>query len=228
MAGVITVTLQTITDVRHCVKVKETARVEDLKTELYKSSGIRSRVKLLLNKEELDDKKQLIEYQIAHGEVIQMLVVPPVDIKLIVHIFKKGKVTLKASNNNTPNDVRDLLMSKKHNLGVSPKVYDMYYNSNKLKYDKPLHQQGIANDSHIYMQCGDATFKVGLVDAFSFKMKQFLEVQGTDKVCDVKDRVIEVINGSSGKVEKANPDSVVLFHQQRHSVDFTELRLWPT
>ena len=102
-------TLQTITDVRHCVKVKETARVEDLKTELYKSSGIRSRVKLLLNKEELDDKKQLIEYQIAHGEVIQMLVVPPVDIKLIVHIFKKGKVTLKASNNNTPNDVRDFI-----------------------------------------------------------------------------------------------------------------------
>ena len=78
------------------------------------------------------------------------------------------------------------------------------------------------------MECGDATFKVGLVDAFSFKMKQFLEVRGTDKVCDVKDRVIEVINGSSGKVEKANPDSVVLFHQQRRSVDFTELRLWPT
>ena len=116
MAGVITVTLQTITDVRHCVKVKETARVEDLKTELYKSSGIRSKVKLLLNKEELDDKKQLIEYQIAHGEVIQMLVVPPVDIKLIVHIFKKGKVTLKASNNNTPNDVRDFINEIKNTI----------------------------------------------------------------------------------------------------------------
>ena len=223
MAETITVVLQTITDVKHRVKVKETARVEDLKNELYKSSSIRSRVKLLLNKEELDDRKQLIEYKIEDGKVIQMLVVPSVDIKLTVHIFKKGKVTLKVSNNDSPNDVRDLLMDKKHNLGVSPKVYDIYYNSNKLDYDKPLHQQSIANDSHIYMKCVDATFKVSLVDAYSFNMKQFLEVRGTDKVGDVKDKVIEAINGSSGIGKKASRDTVVLFHQQQQCVDYTEL-----
>ena len=223
MAEIITVTLQTITDVRHCVKVKETARVEDLVTELYKSSGIRSKVKLLLNKEELDEKKQLIEYQIADGKVIQMLVVPPVDIKLTVHVFKKGKVTLKVANNKTPNDVRNLLLDKKYNLGVSPKVYDIYYNSIKLEYNKPLHQQGIANDSHIYMKCVDATFKVTLVDAFTYTVKQLLEVRGTDKVGDVKARVIEAINGSSGKGRKASHDSVVLFHQQLEGVDYTEL-----
>ena len=223
MAEVITVTLQTITDVRYRVKVKETARVEDLKMELYKSSSIRSRVKLLLNKEELDDRTQLIEYKIEDGKVIQMLVVPPVDIKLTVHIFKKGKVMLKVSSNNTPYDVPDLLMDEKYNLGVSPKVYNIYYNSNKLEYDKPLHQQGIAYDSHIYMKCVDATFRVCLVDAYSFKMKQFLEVRGTDKVRSVKDRVIEAIKESSGKGRKASHDNVVLFHKQPECVDYTEL-----
>ena len=94
MAEMITVTLQTITNVKYRVKVKETARIEDLKTELYKSSGIKSRVKLLLNKEELDDRKQLMEYQIEDGKIIQMLVVPPEVMNLTVHIFKKGKVTL--------------------------------------------------------------------------------------------------------------------------------------
>ena len=221
MAEMITVILQTITDVKYRVRVKETARVEDLKTELYKSSSIRSRVKLLVNKEELDDRKQLAEYQIEDGKVIQMLIVPSADIKLTVHVFKKGKVILKISDNDTPGRVRELLMDEKHHLGVSPQVYDLYYNSNKLDHDKPFHLQGIMNDSHIDMECADATFRVILVDAYEFIMKQFLEVRGTDKVRDVKARVIEAINTSSGKGKKADRDSVVLFHQQGE--DYTEL-----
>ena len=59
----------------------------------------------------------------------------------------------------------------------------------------------------------------------SFNIKQFLKVRGTDKVCDVKERVIEAINGSSGKGKgkKASPDTVVLFHKQQQCVDYTEL-----
>ena len=214
-------TLQTITNAKYHVKMKETARVKDLETEIYKSSGIRSRVKLLLNKEELADRKQLMEYQIEDGKVIQLLIIPPTDINLTVHVFKKGKVVLKISDNNTPGELRDLLMDKKYSLGVSPKIYDMYYNSNKLEYDKPVHLQGIVKDSHIYMKCVDATCMVTLVDAFSFTMTQFLEVRETDNVSDVKARVIETINESSGKDEKASRDNVVLFHQQGD--DYTAL-----
>ena len=138
------------------------------------------------------------------------------------HLPRQKQVRpLRVTDNDTP-DVA-MLLDTKYNLGISPKVYDMYCNSNKLQCGKPLHLQSIENDSHIYMKFINVVFKVCLVDAYSFVMKQFLEVRRTDRIGDVKAKVIEIINNYSKKDNKANPDNVVLFHQDQQDIDYTEL-----
>ena len=223
---IITVQLQTITDVKYAVKVRRTDKVEKLKTELWKTTGTKNKIKLMLSKEELDDGRDIQDYIIDDGSVIQMLLAPPEAIKITVHVFKKGTVELDVTDKHMAGDLRTKLLSKEHHLGSTPKIYDFYYDTALLEYDKPLHIYGISDNCNILLQRPDAAFKVRVVDAHSFSLKQFLEVRGTETILPVKERVIEIMNNTKNGEDEENfhPSNVVLFHASANDREaFTEL-----
>ena len=120
-----------------------------------------------------------------------------------------------------------MLVDEKHGLGSTPEVYDLYYKSCKLEsVGRPLHVFGISDGCNICLKNPDAAFRVCIIDAYSYCMKQFLEVRGTDTILQVKQKVIELItitkemkNGD----EQFNTNNVVIFHEVRKSKTFTEL-----
>ena len=117
MEGFITAILQTITDVKYNVKVDAMSKVEALKDELYRTTQIRNKIRLLKDKEELQDGKLLRDYNIADGTVIQVLIIPYEVIQIKIKVFKKGDVTLEVRDNDTIEDLREKLTAKKYCLG---------------------------------------------------------------------------------------------------------------
>ena len=129
----ITVTLQTITNVNYKLKVKENDKIKKLKTRLYETSDIKHKVKLVLNKDTLDDEKRLENYDILDGSVIQILFLSPEVIAINVHVFKKGIVRLDVTDTDTVCDLREKLSETKHSLG-SGKERAMRYRRKQAIY----------------------------------------------------------------------------------------------
>ena len=215
MEGFVTVALQTITDVKYDVEVKEMSKIEVLKNELYRTTGIRNKIRLLKNKEELSDGKLLRDYKIEDGNVIQMLIVPSETININVSVLKKGNVSLEASDNDTIEDLREKLTAKEYCLGSAPRVYDFYYQSHKLDSNKPLHFYGLSEGSNIDLKCHSAKMKLVLVNAQLFVKVRILEFRGTDTIEDVANKVTKVV----GEVEGTDiqNDDLVLFHSPKSS-----------
>ena len=214
---VIIVNLQTLTDVKYAVKVKRTGKVADLKTKLWQMTGIRNKIKLLKNKEELDDGRQIGDHAIDDGNVIQMLLAPPEAIGVIVHILKKGRVKLDVNDNHTAGESREMLLDEDYGLGITPNVYQLYYKSKKLECDKPLHVYGISDDCEILLESPDASFKLQIISANPYKMKDLVEVRGTDTVLQLKNRVIDSINKDNKNPDReADVDHVIIFHEPRN------------
>ena len=214
--------LQTITDVKYDVRVKEMSKIEALKVELCRITGIRNKLRLLKNKEELDDGKLLRDYKIEDGTVIQMLIIPSETIEINVRVFKKGDVSLKVSDHNTVEDLRVKLAAEEYCLGSAPWIYDFFYNSEKLDNKKPLHFYGLYEGSKVDLCSLRAKLKLYLENAQQYKMVKILEFKGTDTIADVTGKVLKVIQQKEAAY--VQNDDIVLFHRPREcSVTFNDL-----
>ena len=218
MEGLITVTLQTITDVKYDVKVTEMSKVEELKNELYMTTGIKNKIRLLKDKEQLDNGKLLRHYKIIDGSVIQMLIVPSQRLKINIKVFKKGNVSLEVSDNDTIEDLREKLKAKEYCLGSAPMVYDFYYSSQKLESEKPLHFYGLCEGTNIALKSQCAKLRLFLNSAQCYWMIKILDVKGTDTVANITNRVAEVISEVEGIDVKSG--DIVLFHSPK---EFSEI-----
>ena len=210
----ISVNLQTSTNLNYKLKIKETDKVKKLKTKLYETSDIKYRIKLILRKETLDDEKRLENYDIQDGSLIQILFISPELLEINVYVFKKGVVKLEVSDCDTVCDLREKLSDTKYSLGSAPQVYDVFYDSEKLAEDVPLHFYGISNKSRLDLKTLDATFKLSIEASFTFKVVAFLEVKGTDHVGEVKRRVMKIITDEEEEDIKMN--NVVIFHNPKN------------
>ena len=210
----ITVNLQTVTNLNYKLKVKETDKIKKLKTRLYETSDIKCKMKLVLRKETLDDEKRLQNYDIQDGSVIQILFISSEILELYIHVFKKGILKLEVSDCDTVCDLRQRLSDSKHSLGSAPQVYDMFYNSDKLEEDVPLHFYEIPNRGRLDLKTLDASFKISIEASFAFKVVAFLEVKGTDHVGEVKRKVMKIIADEEEEDIKMN--NVVIFHNPKN------------
>ena len=196
MENILNITLQTLTDVKYNVTVKPTDTVEELKMKLYETTGteIRNGVRIVLNKTELDGNKSLQNHGIENFQILQMLLIPPKDITISINVFKKGSVTVKTSDNALVSDLRNALKDQKYSLGTAPRIYDLFLNSLLLEDEKPLHFYGIVDGSVIDLtSLRAASFRVTLVDAFSYRWVRVIEVKRTDTVAKVKSKIMEVV-----------------------------------
>ena len=166
MEGFVTVVLQTITNVKYDVKVATMSKVEALKDELCRITGIKNKIWLLKDKQELDDGKLLRDYKIEESIVIQMLIIPPEMINIDIKVFKKGDVSLKVSDNDTIEVLREKLANKKYCLGSAPQVYDFYYKNQRLGSEKALHFYGLCDGGSIDLKSPNAKLRVYLENAY--------------------------------------------------------------
>ncbi len=210
----ITVILRTVTNLNYYVRVKETDKVQHLRTQLYETADLKHKFRLVHQKEVLEDDKRLDTYSVQDGSVVQILFISPETIEVDVHVFKKGNVWLKISDSDTPGDLRQLLKDPKLCLGSAPTVYDIFHRGEKLVEEHPLHFYGITNHSRIDVKCLDASFKVAIESSGAFKVVDFLEVKGTEHVGDVKRRMLKII----ADVEEADLklNDVVIFHNPKN------------
>ena len=156
----------------------------------------------------------VLSYGIQDGSVVQLLFISPEMIGITVHVFKKGVVRLDISDSDTVADLRASLTDKRYFLGSAPLVYDVFFQSEKLLEDLPLHFYGITNNSQVHLKCLDASFKVAIEASGSFKVVDFLEVKGTEHVADVKRRVLRIIVNEEEADLKL--DDVVIFHNPKN------------
>ena len=90
----------------------------------------------------------------------------------------------------------------------------MFYESEKLEEDVPLHFYGIGSGCRLDLKALEATFKLSIEASFTFKVIAFLEVKGTDHVGDVKRRVMKIIVDEEEEDIKLN--NVVIFHNPKN------------
>ena len=222
MENILNITLQTLTDVKYNVTVKPTDTVEELKMKLYETTEIRNGVRILLNKTELDGNKSLQNHGIENFQILQMLLIPPNDITISVNVFKKGSVTVKTSDNTLVSDLRNALKDQKYSLGTAPRIYDLFLNSQLLEDEKPLHFYGIVDGSVIDLTSLRASFRVTLVDAFSYRWVRVIEVKGTDTVAKVKSEIMEIIKIDERRTLRGG-DLVLFYRPLNGPVTFDEM-----
>ena len=222
MENNLNVTVQTLTGVKYGVTVKPTDTVEELKMKLYETTEIRNKIRILLNKAELDGNTPLQDHGIESFQILQMLLIPPEDITVTVNVFKKGSVSVKTNDNASVSDLRNALKDKKYSLGTAPRIYDLFLNSVKLDNEKLLRVYGIEEGSVLNLTSPHASFRVTLVDAFSYLFVRVMEVKGTDTVAKVKSDVAEIV--SRYEKRKVQGGDFVLYYRPAYGpVTFDEL-----
>ena len=222
MENILNVTLQTLTGVKYNVTVKQTDTVEELKTKLYETTEIRNKIRILLNKTELDGNTPLQSHEIESFQILQMLLIPPEDITVTINVFKKGSVSVKISDNAVVSDLRDALKDKKYSLGTAPRIYDLFLNSLLLDNKKSLHVYGIKDGSIVDLTSRRASFRVELVDAFSYCLERVIEVKRTDTVAKVKSEIMEMVSREENRTLQGG-DLVLYYHPINGPVTFDEL-----
>ena len=192
--------------------------VEKMKMKLYETTEIRKGARILLDKTELDAKKSLQNHGIENFQILQMLLIPPKDITISVNIFKKGSVMVKQCLS----DLRNALKDQMYSLGTAPRIYDLFLNSLLLKDEKPLHFYGIVDGSVVDLTSLGASFRVTLVDAFSYQWVRIIGVKRTDTVAKVKNKIMEVVSRDENRTVQ-DGDLVLYYHPLNGSVTFDEL-----
>ncbi len=200
-----------LTGTKYFLHVTPEDKVRKVKVDIFKELGIKNKVRLMWQNEQMEDCVTLRALGITDDITIQMVIEPDTQIKLRIQTLKKGMVSVIMNDSSTLKDLikklsTTTLMSTAHTSEFS---YEQTHLSDE---NLPFHFYGITDGSMI-VQNNEGAFKLELIDGRDYSFIKYITVRGTDSVHNLNKKVLHYLNDAYD--DRLSEDDIVIFHKEK-------------